>query len=303
MSTALTLAELERYDPRAPSGRRERRFLCPFCGDDKPRGSAHRCLSLNVETERWLCHRCGARGRLRDSASVSHRLMTRLGAMTQAAFRLKRQRQAPAKEFDWQGAWQRSGSLAGSLGEGYALQRGIPTSLAQRAGVRYSSRWYGRPALLFPICDQGGRLVAVSGRFVHAPSGLKTMTGGSKSAGVFATPGALRSRTVAVVEGPMDALALALCGLPAVAMIGTSWSAWLPQALAHKSVLIATDADAAGDEAAARLICALAAFDCRARRLRPVGGKDWNDELLRLGHHRMQSHLSRCLAKSGTPTL
>lgn len=283
MSTALTLTELERYDPRSPSGRMQRRFLCPFCGDDKPRDAAHRSLSLSVETGRWICHRCGTRGRLRDSTSTSHRLMTRLGAMTQAAFGLSRNRKPPTKEFDWQKAWQSSGSLAGSPGESYAQRRGIPISLARSAGIRYSPRWYWRPALLFPICNQGGRLVAVSGRFINEQSGLKIITGGSKSAGVFSTPGALRAKTLAIVEGPMDALALALCQLPAVAMMGTGWPDWLPRALADRQVLIATDADKTGDEVAERLMQLLSDSGAEVARLRPTTGKDWNDVLIEMG--------------------
>jgi DNA primase len=102
----------------------------------------------------------------------------------------------------------------------------------------------------------------------------------------------MTSEIVAVVEGQIDALSLALCGLPAIAMIGTGWAPWLPQSLAHKSVLVATDADAAGDETAWRLTAALVAFECRARRLRPPCGKDWNDELLRLGRSGMQAYLN-----------
>ena len=39
-------------------------------------------------------------------------------------------------------------------------------ALARFAGARYSPRWYRRPAVLFPIRDQDGTLVAVSGRFI-----------------------------------------------------------------------------------------------------------------------------------------
>ncbi len=46
----LSLADLEAYDPRATERGRERRFLCPCCGDGKPRNAAHRSLSLNTQT-------------------------------------------------------------------------------------------------------------------------------------------------------------------------------------------------------------------------------------------------------------
>lgn len=49
---ALTLAELELYDPGSRTGRSQRRFLCPFCGVEKPRYAAHRSLSLHAQTGR-----------------------------------------------------------------------------------------------------------------------------------------------------------------------------------------------------------------------------------------------------------
>jgi DNA primase len=137
--------------------------------------------------------------------------------------------------------------------------------------------------VLFPIKDETGSLVAVSGRYVDGRNSTKTKAGGRKSIGVFSTPGALKAGAVAIVEGPIDALSLALCGLPAVAMIGTSWAEWLPRSLSPKPILIATDADEAGDEAAQRLREVFTGSGCQALRLRPSCGKDWNDVLVRMG--------------------
>ena len=285
----LTLPELERYDPRAPNRHTQRRFLCPFCGDRKPRDAAHRSLCLNAATGAWLCHRCGEKGRLGECWA------DRPAGVPPPA---RGHRVPPRRSFDWRGAWHGSSRLCGTPGAEYLRRRGIPARLAEASGVRFYSAWYGRPALLFPIQNEAGELIAVSGRFIDRRKCPKTQTAGRKSCGVFSTPGALTAEIVSVVEGEIDALSLALYGLPSVAMIGTSWASWLPQALAAKQVLIATDADAAGDDAAARLICALAAFDSPMRRLRPAGGKDWNDVLLRLGCDRMQSHLSRCVAEA-----
>jgi DNA primase len=163
--------------------------------------------------------------------------------------------------------------------------------------VRYSPRWYRRPAVLFPIRDQTGSLVAVSGRFISEQSKLKTMTGGAKSLGLFSTPGALRSRVIAIVEGPVDALSLAFCHLPAVAMMGTSWPDWLLEAIAGKRVLIATDADIAGDEVAERLIESLAADIPNLMRLRPPISKDWNDVLRQLGRKQSQDFIRKRIAE------
>ena len=83
-----------------------------------------------------------------------------------------------------------------------------------------------------------------------------------------------------LVEGPCDALSLAECDVPAVALVGTAAPPWLPQAAAFRRVVVALDADAAGDRAAAGLLDALASFARSVERLRPPTGKDWNDALL-----------------------
>jgi len=150
---------------------------------------------------------------------------------------------------------------AESSGDSYARFAGA-TSRAIRGAVRCAS-----------IRRQA------RGRFVDGGRYLKTQAAGRTSLGVFSTPDAMKARVISIVEGPIDALSLALCGLPAVAMIGTSWAKWLPEALVSKSVFIATDADDTGDKAAERLNKILATFDCKLLRLRPYFGKDWNDVL------------------------
>jgi DNA primase len=65
-----------------------------------------------------------------------------------------------------------------------------------------------------------------------------------------------------------------------VALVGTAAPAWLPQAAAFRRVVVALDADAAGDRAAAGLADRLASLARSVERLRPPLGKDWNDALL-----------------------
>ena len=63
----LTLSQLEAFDPRAPGkAGSQRRFLCPLCGEAKPRDSAHRSLSANLQNGAWTCFRCGATGKLKE---------------------------------------------------------------------------------------------------------------------------------------------------------------------------------------------------------------------------------------------
>jgi DNA primase len=176
--------------------------------------------------------------------------------------------------------WDASEPLAGSDGALYLERRGISTNVAVEAGVRFSPNWYGRsPAVVFPIYNRRGELVAANGRFNDEGVKPKMQTAGRKKLGVFTTPDALSNSLVAVTEAPLDALTLWQCGISAVAMVGTSWPDWLPTALAFKSVLVATDADAAGDESATKLIFALNVRGARPFRLRPKGGKDWNELL------------------------
>ena len=121
-------------------------------------------------------------------------------------------------------------------------------------------------AVIFPIRDARGSLVAAQARAVADD---EKRTKGEKSQGVFfTTPG--RSPRLAITEAPMNALVLAACGLPAIAISGTTRPEWLPGALTGRNVALATDADEAGDKCARELGAMLCAW-----RLRPEGAKDW----------------------------
>jgi len=306
---AVSLADLEAFDPRAPAGKGERRFCCPLpaCAG-KPLDAAHRSLSLNTQTGAWRCHRCDARGVLREHWQPA-RERTRAWLRRAFAFapvpgngapantadqetplrRAERhENRPPAGEtvqtpsFDWRAAYDRAEPLPASAGARYLAGRGIPAQLAEAAGVRFAARWYGRPAVLFPVHAAAGELVAVSGR--HLDSGKPAShTGGAKSQGLFATPGALSAARIVITEAPIDALSLAAAGVPAVALCGTSGPAWLPQVCAFRAVAVAFDGDAAGDAAAARLTPALVSLGATVERWRPAAGKDWNELLARYG--------------------
>ena len=292
MSDHLSLEDLERFDSQAPSGGKERRFCCPLCGQGKAVDRAHRSLAVNTQTGLWICHRCQANGKLKDYWENRHReyVPKRERARADAArlfalrSRLVIEKPAPApedleKETRWRGWWRAARELPGTSGAAYLSGRSIPVDIARSCGVRYSSEWFDRPAVLFPVGDRAGELVAVSGRFTDGRTDPKTQTAGPKSQGVFALPGALDAACVAIVEGPIDALALAVMGIPAIALIGVSWPEWLPSACAFKSVLIATDRDTAGDEAAMKLAPVLAARGAHTLRIIPQAGKDWGEWL------------------------
>jgi len=281
---ALSLAELETFDPTAPVRARERRFCCPRPGcDGKPKDAEHRSLAANVETGAWQCHRCQEKGLLLEWREKHPRANRREWERSS----LRRTFAVPAAPVvpavDEEGLVRRLQGLTdlrGTAGESYVQSRGIPLDLASTAQVRFSPSWWGRPAVLFPIRDPAGKLVATQGRYVDGRTDLKTRTAGPAGAGVFATPDALRAELVAITEAPLDALSLwVCCGIPAIATLGCNLPSWLPRVLAFKRVLVGTDADAAGDEAFAKWAPHLGSLGAKVDRLRPVEHKDWNEWL------------------------
>jgi DNA primase len=144
--------------------------------------------------------------------------------------------------------------------------------------------------VLFPVRDRATALVAVHGR--HVDNGQpKAHTAGDLKSGVFATPGALAAAHVVITEAPIDALSLATSGVPALALCGTSWPTWLPQACAFRCVAVAFDGDAAGDQAAAKLTPVLQALGATVERWRPAAGKDWNELVQRHGAEALREAL------------
>jgi hypothetical protein len=296
----LTLAELEAFDPQAPAHAPERRFCCPLpaCGD-KSVDQEHRSLALNVETGLWTCHRCLARGQLAAHwAPPARSRRARSVAAARRAFALSPEH-APtvATATTWRQRWEATRPLADTPGATYVEARGIPLAVAIAAGVRWAPRWYSaRPAVVFPVVDRAGELVAASGRFTDGREDPKVQTAGPKSLGVFeACPGALRASPLVVTEAALDALALAACGVPAVAFVGTSPPRWLAAHVALRPVLIALDNDTAGDNATAKLAPALGSLGARCERLRPAPWKDWAEGIAAIGRDALAAMLARVL--------
>lgn len=279
---ALTLAELERFDPYAPDrGARERRFACPLpaCAG-KPHDSAHRALTLNTATGAWNCHRCGAAGKVREHWQERPResRQTRARRELRRAFAFS---EPPASDRTDDRAWRKLlrhvQPLAGTSGGRYLASRGIDLDIAHDAGARYSRDWFGMPACVFPVRDRAGNLVAAQGRYLGDEK-PKVRSAGPIGAGVFITgPDVWEAPLILIVEAPIDALTLAGAGFPAVALCGAgNCPQWLPRACSFRWVLIALDGDAAGDAASKRLAAALRPLGARVERLRPTTAKDWN---------------------------
>jgi DNA primase len=142
--------------------------------------------------------------------------------------------------------------------------------------------------------------VALTARYISDAAPLRMRTLGPAGDGVFAAPCARTTPLVAIAEAPIDALSLAAAGVPAIALGGTkNRPAWLRRRLAEHPVLLATDADAAGDIAAQDLARWLS-FGTRCRRLRPPADcKDWNEVLQARGLAALVQLLTPLVADGG----
>ncbi len=293
----LCLSDLENFDQRAPSGGNERRFCCPLCGHDKPRDAAHRSLCASLETGLYHCHRCDGRGKLRDFWQERPEKSSRgrrdakpnafFGAATPSAPPVERAGEVERGE--WRSNLAGLQSLKDTPGASYLSGRGLSLDLCHSARVRFAPVWFGRPAAVFPSRDAEGALIGAQGRYIDGRDTPKSRTAGT--GGAFWTPGAFDAQTLAITEAPIDALSLAMAGVPSVALFGCNFPAWLPNALRFRRILIAADADDAGDKAGERWAAKLSGFFCTCYRLRPDASvcpdldsaKDWNEALKLIG--------------------
>ena len=292
MNSVLSLADLESFDPQSPQSAGERRFSCPLCGQDKTKNAAHRCFCLNSNNGLFHCKRCNCKGRLKDFWPEQSKVnRAQIAAQRlRSAFEIKPVAHSETEKTDWIELWQ----AAERLGQGarhdsalrYLARRGISLQCARDNDVCFVPNWYGRPTLGFPFKDAMGQIVALAGRALR-DGGLDKPASGPKKAGGFWAGalgfGALDAALPAIIlcEAPFDALSLAMAGYPALALGGTNAPSWLHQKCAFRRVLLAFDADLAGDAAAEKIGAHLASFGATCYRLRPQNAKDWNELLQR----------------------
>ena len=370
---ALSLADVERHDPGAPERSKERRFLCPLpaCADHQ-RAPLHRSFSVSRETGAFHCHRCGARGLLRErwqeptqaqgkASKGPRRGKANYHAAREAARRAlmlapsgetheQPQTSEVASQFARGGPFysvptmalaqdappvrtpaagvdrtentgqheQSNGAnfratlaglclvpLCGTPGAAYLAGRSLAADNCHNSGVRFTANFYGRAAVVFPLYDGAGVLVAVQGRYIDGRDNPRMRTAGPKRRGAFATRGALvPGLPLVLTEAPIDALTLAAAGLPAVALCGCDGvPEWLKERAAWRVVIAAFDADVAGDRAAQTLAAALSLHGSLFLRFRPANGaKDWNAELQAHGPELLRARVSELLARVDAAT-
>lgn len=306
----LTMAELESFDSKSPRRGNQRRFLCPDCGANKPKDSAHRSLVVNTNNGVFICHRCQTKGKLREfweeSPKFSRKKRTGLKLMSQFSIESdlpiqkkeekeisKKKPETLQNKMDF---YRRE--FSHSPAEMYLDGRGILAQTAQTAQCGYAEKWehWEKESekwnlkgtdrrVVFPVVDEKGTLVAVHTRAIDEDClNSSKITRGDKSKGVFqTTPEVFTSKIVAIAEAPIDALVLQMCGIPSIALVGTSAPEWIYSELSFKSVLIATDADNAGDKIAFKLEEELLDHGAKVFRLRPRRAKDWAEVLEKIG--------------------
>ncbi len=315
MAETLSLTELETYDAGAKRSGVNRRFCCEDCGGNKPRDDAHRTMCVNTDSGAYLCHRCGKKGLLKEkwTTPTFTTRKVRVAAALDRVFSVGATNPSPeqkntseSEQRETQSKLERlqsqmkqyQAAFENSPAQDYLQQRGINSETAKTFACGYAAAWQhwekdkeGHWQLtgtdrrvVFPITDPEGNVLAIHGRAIAAEF-LDTpkKTKGSRKEALFQATDDFDADIIFLCEGPADAMALHECGFAAVASVATSIPSWLPNRLAFRKVMVALDADETGDQAAEKHINELRAHGARAVRLRPEGGKDWNDVLLKTG--------------------
>lgn len=288
----VTLERLLATDPGYRTGN-EQRFLCPSTacsGKTSTRG--HRSLAVNQRTGAYYCHRCGLKGKLAGhgyatTSYPSHPLPAPVVPSEPPSTPWRR----------WLAGMRpllAPGTLSNTPAADYLSRRGITPACAMGCRAHYHPNWlHGGAAVLFPLYDAQGALVAAQGRYLHPVDDTpKVKSVGTVKQGAFLTPHALDGRRMLITEAPIDAMTLALAGYPALATCGAkNLPAWLPGACRGHRVLIAFDPDDGGEDGADALCAALIAAGVYSERLSPPVD-DWNAYLCRHGLAALQQALA-----------
>jgi DNA primase len=199
---------------------------------------------------------------------------------------------------NWDGLLQHLNKL-GYQDETLLLQSGLFRS--KKSGGLYD---LFRHRLMFPILDTMGRIVAFGGRvlddsqpkYINSPE-TPIYTKGRHLYALNLAKNSKQHQLV-IVEGYMDAIALHQAGVDqAVASLGTALTEYQAQLLRKytEHVVIAYDADAAGQAATLRSLDILADRDLKVTVLQVPGAKD-PDEYIRLnGPERFHALIDKAL--------
>lgn len=164
-------------------------------------------------------------------------------------------------------------------------------------------------ALVFPIFDEEGRLAEVYGRRIYPKGRFKHLYLPGPHRGIWNRE-AFGQPTLVLCESIIDALSFYVSGVRGVsAAFGTGgFTSEMLDAMSGrvKTVLIAYDNDAAGNQAAEKLSLKLRAADMEVKRIGFPAGMDANEFLLRHGHEELQNLVSAArpvLEEKATPAV
>lgn len=271
------LEGLPGFHPTA--GGRKARACCPI-----HRGDNREALEVDWATGWGHCFRCGDAWAIRveDHPDTAGYAPTARQDRSGRAKPPKRSTDTPKPISDDLRARlqlacaQAAGRLAGSPGAAYLAGRGIGLETAGALGLGWvppAARSPLRGRVVFPLTDPDGRPVSATGRAIapEAAPKYRALAANDGYGRGLCNGGALAvarqtGRPVVVVEGPMDCAACVAGGVPltvatgGVAVPPVEWFAGVP------AVLIAWDADGAGQDRRRALMLALmaAGIPCRA---------------------------------------
>lgn len=246
-----------------PNSRGWIRANCPFCPERAGKEDTTRALGVNAVSGKYVCWRCGARGRLRGFDDFAD----------EPAAASDAQHSVPLPEgfVSLHDAWA---SLTAAPAVGYLRSRGVGGGKAAEVGIGACFRGRYAERVVVPVYDLSGYLVnwvarswdprvPKADRYRYAPGGRRVLFNGKAVA-------YRRDVPLLVVEGVFDALpywpnAAACLGKPSDEQVAAL-------AEAHRPLVVALDGDAweEGEMLATRLQLAGA----RATWLRLPAGRD-----------------------------
>ncbi len=257
---------------------------CPIHGSDKSR-------SLVVwENGGFYCHSCHAKGRTEESKEEWHKSNQQIKPRYRPpALPIPKLREAP-QLFDDQllahlTHWQSQIELA----RAYLESRGIPLEVAKAYGLGFirqneqlDEKYLGA-RIVVPHTNPDNEVVSVYSRATDPNSKVKHYHLKGRQKGMFNAT-ALREKEglLFVTEGAFDALSLIVKGHRAVAIFGLDGLRW--EWIREREIVLALDADGAGEKGIAEIAKKAQQFGTKLRRLTPeeLGGcKDANEALVK----------------------
>ncbi len=294
----ITLELLKTYDPKYKTwNNNELRFFCPLpsCpSQGKKRDDAHRTFALNELSGVYHCFACKIKGNyLRNLQSQ--------GVPLQIDWdKIRRERaEADRKQLDkFNREWRSVRPIQSQWAFDYLeTERRLDPDFVRSQNIFECPDYaiYGAQAVIFPICNFHGALTAMQGRYLEEQSnGMTVRTLRKTEMGLYRTRGAAQSKYLTITEAPIDSLSLAFVGVPSVAVCGSSFPIGLLLRMAlDKTVIIASDYDKGGDEAAAKWAAEFDLMDIANYRLSPEPCKDWNEFLKRYGRQELHQLVRR----------